>query len=103
MFKTMLKSESLDSEPESLRMMSELSKKPKIFRRSVTVPAEITSSTRSDPEIMDMDAYDEMVILIFFLNPIKPLPISCLQLLFASSYKNTSRYFCVENSKMGIF
>lgn len=66
MFKTMLKSESVDSEPESLRMMSELSKKPKIFRRSVTVPSEITSSMRNDPEIMDV--YDMVIILLTSLN-----------------------------------
>lgn len=85
MFKTMLKSESVDSEPESLRMMSELSKKPKLFRRSVTVPSEITSGMRSTPDPEIIDVY-EMVKRHF-----KNLIISCMTnvyLLHANIIKN---------------
>lgn len=68
MFKTMLKSESVDSEPESLRMMTEMNKKPKIFRRSVTVPAEITSGLRSTPDPEIMDVYEMVNFNEIFVN-----------------------------------
>lgn len=68
---TMLKSESVDSEPETLRMtINDLgTKKPKLFRRSVTVPAEITSGTmRNDPDIiMDMDVYEMVIAEVFYV------------------------------------
>ena len=61
----MLKSESVDME-DSLRLASDL-RKPKLFRRSITVPTDILSTSANESKLMEMVTHTLLSQCLFCL------------------------------------